>query len=251
MKNNNLVIDFGNTFVKIALFEKSKPIEIFILQNNETKKIKDILKKIKKNSAEPNIIISSVISYPKKIKLFLQKNFQFTEFTTATPIPLVNKYKTPATLGIDRLAAAVGATSIYPKKNILVIDAGTCITYDYINSKNEFVGGSISPGLNIRFKAINDYTANLPLLAPESIDYLTGNNTKQSILSGILNGTVAEMDGFIEMYKKQYKDIIIVLTGGDYKFFEKKLKSSIFAVPNLVLTGLNEILEFNAKKNKS
>ena len=251
MKKKNLVIDFGNTFVKIALFENLKLTEIFILPNNEIGKIEDILKKVKEISTEINVIISSVIPYPEKIKLFFENNFHFTEFTTVTPIPLVNKYKTPATLGIDRLAAAVGATSIYSTKNILVIDAGTCITYDFINSKNEFIGGSISPGLNIRFKAINDYTANLPLLAPESIDYLTGKNTKESILSGILNGAIAEMDGFIEMYKKQYNEIIVVLTGGDYKFFEKKLKSSIFAVPNLVLTGLNVILEFNAKKNKS
>ena len=167
-------------------------------------------------------------------------------FTGKTPTPVKNLYKSANTLGSDRLASAVGGNFLFPNKNVLVIDAGTCIKYNFINNKNEYIGGAISPGLQMRFKALHTFTARLPLLdIDENYDAIIGTTTNESILSGVEMGAVAEMQSFVDQYKQQYSDVVCLLTGGDANFFEKRLKKPIFADQFLILKGLNIILENN------
>jgi type III pantothenate kinase len=137
------------------------------------------------------------------------------------------------------------ASKLYPSQNVLVIDAGTCITFDIINSENEYLGGAISPGLQMRYQAMNTFTENLPLLEPEEDVDLVGNTTIKSMQSGVIFGITSEIDGVISMYNSQFKDLTIILTGGDSQFLCKRLKNSIFANSNFLLQGLNYILEFN------
>jgi type III pantothenate kinase len=166
-------------------------------------------------------------------------------FSQNTSLPIINKYRTPETLGKDRLAGVVGAQHLLPACDILVIDAGTAITYDFITSSGEFIGGSISPGIAMRYKALNTYTDRLPLLNYYDNAKLIGDDTSTSIFSGVLNGAVAEMEGIIQQYREVYPGIKIILTGGDHNYFDKRLKIKTFAAPNLVLEGLNLILDFN------
>jgi len=244
----NLVIDFGNTFAKFALFEKEKQAELKVFPKVQAYEMLDYLEIVKGSGNVDAVIASTVINYPEKIYNYLKRSFNVLEFSSKTPVPIINQYKTPETLGKDRLAAVIGANFLYPGKNILVIDAGTCITYEFIKKNKEYPGGSISPGIKVRLEAVHNFTEHLPLIKLKDFDTLIGQNTEESILSGILNGIRAEADGIIERYKNEYRKIIVILTGGDTKFFDKKLKSSIFVVPNLVLIGLNVILNFNAKK---
>uniref|UniRef100_UPI0030D97038 type III pantothenate kinase n=1 Tax=uncultured Salegentibacter sp. TaxID=259320 RepID=UPI0030D97038 len=145
----------------------------------------------------------------------------------------------------DRLALVAAGALKYQNKNLLVIDAGTCITFDFKNDKNEYLGGAISPGLQMRLKALHNFTAKLPLVKLEENITLIGDSTKNSILSGVLNGVAAELDGIIDRYKADYKYLTIILTGGDSQILSKRVKNGIFANPNFLLEGLNYILEFN------
>jgi type III pantothenate kinase len=161
------------------------------------------------------------------------------------PVPLLNEYETPQTLGKDRLAAVAGASATHPDKDCLVIDMGTCITYDCIRADRHYLGGSISPGLRMRFKALHTFTARLPLLEPAADARLIGKNTHDAILSGVINGIVAEIEGIISKYQTIFPKIDVIFCGGDANFFESKIKQRIFVIPELVLIGLNRILEHN------
>lgn len=243
----NLVIDLGNTRAKLALFEGKKIKEQFSFEPRIS--LSQLQKVFKSHPGINKTIVSSVINHAKDISNFLSNHTQHLLFDTGTKIPIINKYASPETLGKDRLAAAVGANSLYKGFPVLVIDAGTCIKTDFVNAKGEYHGGSISPGINMRFKALNYYTDKLPVLNKDNNYHsLTGNNTNQSILSGVQNGAIYEVKGFIDAYLKQYPDLKIVLTGGDAAFFELELKNHIFVCPELVLIGLNEIVELNASK---
>ncbi len=166
-----------------------------------------------------------------------------------TPLPINNKYSSKQTLGRDRIAAVVGASKIFPGRNILVIDAGTCITYDFINNKNEYLGGAISPGLRMRFKALNKFTGRLPAVEHRGTEIpdLIGDTTEGSILSGVINGLSGEINGFINSYKSNNNRLETIITGGDHKYFDKLLKYKTFAAPFLVLDGLKGILDFNER----
>ena len=164
-----------------------------------------------------------------------------------TKIPLQNTYKTPESLGRDRIALAVGANQLFPTNNTLVIDAGTCITYDFIDEKNNYLGGAISPGLQIRLNALHTFTEKLPLVTIKNGSELIGKTTEMSILSGVINGATAEVDGIIDRYKEQFGNLKTVLTGGDANYFVKTLKNNIFANSKVLLNGLNTILNYNAK----
>lgn len=243
----NLVIDLGNTRAKLALFEGKKLKEQFSFEPRIS--LNQLQKVFKSNPGIKKTIVSSVINHAKEISNFLSNHTQFLQFDASTNIPFTNKYGTPETLGKDRLAAAIGAYSIYKGLPILIIDAGTCIKTDFVSAAGEYLGGSISPGINMRFKALNHYTDKLPVLnTDKNYHSLTGKNTNESILSGVQNGALYEVKGFIDGYLKQYPDLKIVLTGGDAAFFELELKNHIFVCPELVLIGLNEIVEFNASK---
>jgi len=238
----NLIIDIGNTRSKAAVFKEDTLIKVIVFDKKKiVKKIKKIILKYPISSG----IISSVgLISDKKIKT-LKKITPFIELSATTKVPFINLYKTPSTLGVDRIALATASLKNHKNKNVLIIDAGTCITFDFINSKKEYLGGAISLGIKMRFKALHKYTANLPLLDIDPLNNFIGNTTETSINSGVINGVYNEIEGVIEQYKKKYTDLTVVLTGGDTNFLAEQLKSSIFANPNFLLEGLNEILNYN------
>ncbi|MCX6294691.1 MAG: type III pantothenate kinase [Bacteroidetes bacterium] len=242
-----LVIDIGNTQVKAAIFDGKEMKDSFVFTSVDNLLLSGIIK----NNPVNTCILASVVDNIEPFIAHLKEKLNVLIFNSATLIPIKNLYKTVQSLGSDRLAAAVGGNALYPDKNVLVIDCGTCIKYDFVNSKNEYLGGAISPGLNMRFNAMHTFTARLPLLTlDQSYDALIGTSTNESMLSGAQNGAIAEIEGFIEQYKQQFPDVFVVLTGGDVNFFEKRLKNSIFADPNLIQKGLKEILDYNLNRIK-
>jgi len=238
-----LVIDIGNSFSKLAVYEGKNMLEVRTVKKISIKEVKKITKYRKIRFA----IISSVAAYSQKVRKYLKNKYILVELHHKTPLPIKNMYKTLKSLGKDRLSAAAGASSLFPGENVLVIDAGTCIKYDFISEHKEYLGGAISPGMDMRFKSLYFFTEKLPLYKPKQIDKLTGTTTEESILSGVIYGIVAEIDGIIDLYKAKYSSVKIILSGGNMNYFEKSLKNSIFAVSNIVLLGLNEILDYNAK----
>lgn len=237
-----LIIDIGNTLAKIAVFDENQQVTLDTFRSITKEHIKNILSEYFIDKA----IISSVKNYPHSIKEILQEKMFFIELNEKTSIPVKIKYTTSATLGKDRLAAVVAAKNIYPDNDVLVVNAGTCITYDFINKNSEYYGGAISPGIQMRFKALNTFTENLPLIKGKKDTELIGNSTNNSIMSGVINGVMFEVNGFIESYRENYKDLKVILSGGDINYFDKKFKNSIFAFSNIVIHGLNIILDFNA-----
>lgn len=242
-----LVIDIGNTRVKAALFEGLELKHFFVYDSTTELLASGILEKY----AVTDCILASVVNEIEPFLEMLRWKVKLLLFNADTPVPIKNLYKSAHTLGSDRLAGAVGGNNFSPNSNVLVIDAGTCIKYNFITNNNEYLGGGISPGLQMRFKAMHTFTSRLPLLeVDEKADVLIGRDSNESIISGAQKGAVAEVDGIIEEYKSQYPDIKVVLTGGDVNFFAKRLKNSIFADQNLILKGLNVILEYNLNRTK-
>mgnify|MGYP003639082730 FL=1 len=240
----NLIVDVGNSFVKLAVFKNNtiKHKEVV-----ETKSILDSISKIKeKYKLIDSVIISSVGKLKESDIKVIGEFFNLLVLDSKTKLPFYNLYKTPKTLGVDRIALVSASVYQYSENNVLIIDAGTCITYDFVNTKNEYIGGAISPGLRMRYKSLNNLTANLPLLDTKVPQNITGNSTKDSIHSGVVNGVLNEIDGAIREYKEKYSDLTVILTGGDANFLSKQLKSSIFANSNFLLKGLNYILQFNS-----
>ena len=241
----NLVIDIGNTFFKIYIFEQNKISHFQKYKTIDYQKYHEYLSQIK---CIKSSIISSVAGISEElIKLIQQISQKYIILNHTTPIPIVNLYKTPESLGKDRLAGIVGAYNIYNQQNVLAIDAGTAITFDFINQRGEYLGGNISPGVEMRFQALNHFTKNLPLLTQtDSFPYF-GTSTDEAIISGVQKGILFEIDAYIDDLRRKYDDLKIILTGGDTFFFEHKLKNTIFAEPNLVAIGLNRILQYNVK----
>ena len=245
----NLVIDIGNTLSKTALFSGD---ELASFSSFEKLTVGELKGLIEKNPAVKNVILCSVTDHDKSIDAFLKNGHRFVELTHQTKLPFLNLYSSPETLGRDRLACAVGANSLFRNQDVLSVDAGTCIKYDFVNAKNEYLGGGISPGIEMRFRALNNFTGKLPLVSYRYFDKLIGENTDESILSGVMNGAAEEVRGIVQRYRAQYPGLKVVFTGGYLKFFERIFnishteKSSIFADPFLVLKGLNQILNFNS-----
>ena len=242
----NLIIDIGNTKVKLAVFDCQKRVKKTSTSHknflNKIRILQEEYPKIKK------AIISSVGKVTKEDLETLKDNFKLLVLSNSTKIPFTNCYETPTTLGVDRIALVSASVNKYPDNNVLIIDAGTCVTYDFIDSQNNYFGGAISPGIRLRYKSLHNLTANLPLLDTKPPKALIGNSTAESIHSGIINGILKELDGIVAEYEKKYQDLTVILTGGDAKFLSKQLKSSIFANSNFLLEGLNFILEFNSKE---
>lgn len=238
----NLAVDIGNSRSKLAVFDNDKIVYSDAAESFTENKMAFLLRRFPISGC----ILSAVSSSATDIKDFLAKHSRLIILDSKTPLPVKNLYKTPLTLGNDRIAAVAGAYALYPNENVLVLDVGTAITYEFLNKAGEYLGGGISPGVRLRFKALNAYTNNLPLIEPQLVDFLIGSGTKDSILSGVMNGTRLEMEGIIREYAAQFEHLRVLMTGGDAPFFESTLKSKIFAVPNLVLIGLNKILQHNA-----
>lgn len=252
----NLIIDQGNTCTKTAVFSADELLYVQRFEGEPTEKdIADLHKKFPFRNA----ILSSVTDNHQQIRNALQKySGKFVELSPQTPVPLKNLYRTPDSLGQDRLAVAVGANSLFPNRNLLIIDSGTAITYDFVNDKNQYLGGNIAPGMEMRFRALHQFTHKLPLVeyecslresqgteaeSPET--FKLGNDTKSAILQGVMMGITFEMEGYIAKLSGQFPELLTFLTGGNAFYFKERLKSNIFVCENLLLTGLNKILIYN------
>ncbi|MEM0933603.1 MAG: type III pantothenate kinase [Bacteroidota bacterium] len=239
----NLVVDIGNTMTKYAVFENRTVI------HTETSESQVFVSQIKQLfQTFPKIdraLISSVGKLENKEKEVLALFCKVHVLSVNSRIPFKNHYATPLTLGMDRIALITAAFYQYHKRNVLVIDAGTCITYDIINEAGEYIGGAISPGLQMRYNAMHVQTERLPLLKPEDILDFIGNSTETCMHSGAINGMVQELDGVIDQYHARFHDLTVILTGGDAQFFVKRLKNSIFANSKFLVEGLNCLLEYN------
>jgi len=231
-----LIIDIGNTLVKYAIFSSDEIVIIYKKNDVEISFMQELIQKHHVN----DVIISSV-----RDKVDGDFGIKTLYLNHLTPFPITINYETPETLGNDRIANIVAASVLYPNKNILIIDAGTCITIDFIDQNKEYQGGRISPGIEMRYKSLHKYTSNLPKLTISNTAQQIGKDTNSCIVSGVEKGVVAEIETIIDDFKNENEDLFVILTGGDTFFFENTLKNSIFADQNLVLKGLNEILKYN------
>jgi len=239
---SNLAIDIGNTRIKVAIFENDELISLVFFDADDMTGAERYISTLSVSQC----ILSTTQQDNQGFLDVLRQHVPTINFTSNTPLPINIGYGTPNTLGDDRKAAICGAVKLAGKRKILVITAGTCITYNYFNGK-AFTGGGISPGLVMRYKAMNRFTGNLPLVENQEYDELVGTTTEKSMLSGVRKGITAEMDGLIQQYLLLDQDLQVFVCGGDTNFFETRLKSKIFARPNLVLHGLNFILQHNLK----
>jgi type III pantothenate kinase len=237
----NLVIDCGNTRIKAATFQEDLLKEKFVFNT-----FMDLELFLSNHSFE-NAIVSSVSRPAEEIIHSILAKGKKLKLDTELPLPFKNDYATPATLGVDRIAAVAGALEIYPNRNCLVIDTGTCFNYEFITAKGHYLGGAISPGIHMRLEAMHKFTARLPLVTHKPDAQLIGNSTETCMQSGVTNGVIAEIEGIISRYTDLYPDLGVILSGGDYSLFENKLKPSIFVAPELVLSGLNRILLHNVR----
>lgn len=239
----NLIVDIGNSIAKLALFQQDEILNKTTVEKSElNKKIAEFF------SMYPDInkmVVSNVSSANWELPGAVQNKVKVVELSAETFLPFKNRYSTPHTLGNDRKALVAAAVKLYPGKNVLVIDAGTCITYDFKSASETYLGGGISPGLKMRFLALNTFTANLPLIEMVDTYQLIGNSTASSITSGVVNGTLMEIWGVIDLYKQKYSNLMCIITGGDATFLSGNLKNGIFANSNFLLEGLNFILESN------
>ncbi|TDB68207.1 type III pantothenate kinase [Arundinibacter roseus] len=240
----NIVVDSGNTYAKVGWFSGENLIRY------KTRLSFDELLEVIRESPGDNILFSSVGRSAEDFRQALQLNVPILNLDYTTPVPVEKKYDTPQTLGADRIAAAVGAMSVLPQQDLVIIDMGSCITYDFLNSRAQFEGGLISPGMRMRFKAMHSFTQRLPLIEPGEIPALIGKSTKHAMESGVLNGLIAEINGIVDAYKELSPSCQVVLCGGDAAFFESHLKPPIFVIPELVLIGLNRILLYNVSLQK-
>ena len=242
-----LAIDVGNSYIKCAVFEQNTLLKKFVFKQEQAQINFELI--FKEYSKISKGVVSSVTNLNETSFSFVKKNIDLLEISQETNLPFSNNYKTKETLGVDRLVLTAGAVLKFKNQNRLIIDAGTCITYDYVNSKNEYQGGAISPGISLRYKSLNNYTAKLPLLENVDINYLIGKSTSESIHSGVINGVINEINGFIEQYKELDKDLTIILTGGDAVFLAKSIKNTIFADSNFLLESLNKLYTYCKNKN--
>lgn len=242
----NLVIDIGNTRTKVALFRNDEKVVSF---PTDSLTDKDIASLKTEHPQINNAILSSVRNDSLELIELLRKEIDHViELDHTTLLPIENHYETPETLGKDRIAAAVGANHQFPNQNLLIIDAGTAITYDFVNDRNQYMGGFITPGLNMRFKALHQFTDKLPLLHTTKPGNYYGSNTTQSIIGGIQYGLEGEVQRIIEHFSTPSDNLLIILTGGDTNYFEKLLKNHKFVALEIILSGLNTILEYNKNK---
>ena len=241
-----LCFDFGNTRLKCAVFDNASIREIILLENDADESFENLIKKYQPQKT----ILSSVIEHNTNIEKILSASSHFHKLSHQTKLPFTTPVGKPETIGADRLALSAAAVYFYSNKNNLVIGLGSCITYNFINKYNQFLGGSISPGMEMRFTALHTLTAKLPLIKADPIAIgwnfpLIGYDTKTNILSGVLLGMVKEIDGIIEDYAQKFSNFNVLLTGGDAAYFARHLKNKIFADPQLIFKGLYAISEYN------
>jgi len=238
---NTLCFDFGNTRLKIAFFQNAKLAEVIVIESDEIATIGSILEKFDTQKT----ILSSVINHNPEIETLLAKKTKFHKLDHLSRLPFTAPVSKPETIGADRLALAAAAVYFFPKQHNLVIGMGSCITYNFINADHEFLGGGISPGMEMRMRSLNQFTAKLPIVKPDGNVPLVGYDTVTNILSGVVMGMANEIDGFIDTYKERYGNFNVHLTGGDLVYLAPHLKNQIFADPELIFKGLYAISEVN------
>ncbi|MEO8252754.1 MAG: type III pantothenate kinase [Flavobacterium sp.] len=242
-----LTVDVGNTRIKAAVFEGDTNLKSFFFDKTALEiNIENIIKEFQLLT---HLIASSVGTVEKESFLAFESKIKVHFVSNQDSFPFINNYGTPKTLGVDRMVLAAGATILYPNQNRLVIDAGTCITYDFIDQNNVYQGGAIAPGLRLRYESLHQFTEKLPLLTLQSPEEYVGKSTAEAIHSGVVNGLVHEIDGFINQYKADCSKIIIILTGGDAVFLAKRLKNTIFANSNFLLESLNQLSQYKIKND--
>ncbi len=243
IKNSDLVIDIGNTRIKIAMFVNDKLVEILSFSNQSAKEITGLIEK----SGARRAILSAVTEVESGLKSVLSERIELLEMNSDTKLPVAINYKTPKTLGTDRIANAVAAAKFYPQSDVLIVDFGTCIKYDLVNAAGIYCGGAIAPGVAMRFESMHKMTGKLPLISDWESSMVTwpGRSTRESMIAGVMLGIEGEITQYIERAANDYDNLMIISTGGDYSFFEKAYKNIIFAHPYLTLEGLHEILKFN------
>lgn len=243
----NLIIDIGNTTAKIVAFRNGTPVDCCVTSNKTLKELPDFIRRCPCSRG----IVSSVIELTPEVKQMLQSiAIPLIMLNEKTPVPIRNSYRTPETLGYDRLAAAIGAVAQYPGHHLLIIDSGTCITYEFVDATGCYLGGNISPGIQMRLQAMHTGTNRLPLIATEGPCPAVGYDTETAMRSGTLSGIKHEMEGYIRTYKRKHPDLFVFLTGGNSFNFDNSIKNIIFADKFLVPRGLNCILEYNNDKQE-
>jgi type III pantothenate kinase len=238
---NTLCFDFGNTRLKIAFFQNAKLAEVIVIENDEIATIGSVLEKFDAQKT----ILSSVINHNLEIETLLAQKTKFHKLSHLSKLPFTTPVGKPETIGADRLALCASAVYFFPKQHNLVIGMGSCITYNFINADHEFLGGGISPGMEMRMRSLNQFTAKLPIVKPDGNVPLVGYDTVTNILSGVVMGMAKEIDGFIDVYKERYGNFNVHLTGGDLVYLAPHLKNQIFADPELIFKGLYAISEVN------
>ena len=238
---NTLCFDFGNTRLKIAFFQNAKLAEVIVIENDEIAIIGSVLEKFDAQKT----ILSSVINHNPEIETLLAKKTKFHKLSHLSKLPFTTPVGKPETIGADRLSLCAAAVYFFPKQHNLVIGMGSCITYNFINADHEFLGGGISPGMEMRMRSLNQFTAKLPIVKPDGNVPLVGYDTVTNILSGVVLGMAKEIDGFIDVYKERYGNFNVHLTGGDLVYLAPHLKNQIFADPELIFKGLYAISEVN------
>lgn len=242
----NLVIDIGNNRTKLGLFENANLVAKEVLSADQQTKILEWL-----TNHQPKNTILSTVGQPLPVKLEQQirtLSLYFIKLSQDTPLPIQSQYQTPETLGKDRIAAVIGASVHFPNEHCVIIDAGTCITYEVLHARKGYLGGNIAPGLYMRYKAMHEFTANLPLVENEEVLQIIGYSTKSAVQNGGQLGCLYEIEGFVADMELKIGQLNVILTGGDADFFAKKMKRKIFVHHNLVLEGLNKILSYNVEK---
>jgi len=238
-------IDIGNTRTKLALFDGDNLVEHYVFESDEMGDVIGILLQHKTD------LEGCIVASTKKLTTSFKKAFLSLPnahvLSSKTKLPITLAYKTKTTLGADRMAACCGGQNLHKQTDLLIITAGTCITYNMLEKNGQFIGGAIAPGLHMRYNALNTFTDKLPLVKNIDFDELIGQSTNESILSGVRQGIIAEVEGIISAYRNIYPAIKVLITGGDAAFFESKLKNEIFAHPFLILQGLNSILKYNSE----
>ena len=238
---NTLCFDFGNTRLKVASFQNTKLTDVIVIDSDSLISIDNLLKRFDSQRS----ILSSVINHNPEIENLLSAKTKFHKLNHLSKLPFTTPVGKPETIGADRLALSAAAVYFFPKQHNLVIGLGSCITYNFINADHEFLGGGISPGMEMRMKSLNQFTAKLPIVTPDGNVPLIGYDTVSNILSGVVMGMANEIDGFINAYKERYGNFNVHLTGGDLVYLAPHLKNQIFADPELIFKGLYAISEVN------
>ena len=244
----HLVIDIGNTLQKLAVFDDNEKMVQWMQKDRLTIPMLEEVLAFRSHPIE-NAIVSSVREEDEELLSWLEERVKLVRFTRDCRLPVTIRYSTPETLGTDRLANAVGACAICPGQNVLSTVAGTCLVADFVSSDGSYWGGRIAPGMRMRFQALSQFTAKLPLVEPEPIHYLVGDTTKSSILTGVIHGMANEIDGMIEQFSNWYPSLKVLFSGGDSPLLQNFIKKRIFAAQNPILLGLYKILVLNVSEN--